>query len=191
MKKVLLFILFLFLLIGNPVKAQDLATCDLCGHCVPQIGPTTFPSSWGACANCLYEVIVPNPSVIPGNFDDTRKIQPGKLTPPTPYPKRQYTVFGCIKSDSSATDFVQEGPARSLSEKILSTVFALSGGIAFLYFLFGAFLLMTSQSEPGKLAQGKRVIYGAIVGLIFSLSAVFIIKVLAAGILKLPGVTNP
>lgn len=178
-KKIILFFLLLLLFNTTSVKAQ--VTCDQCGYC-EQNGVITKPISWEKCVGCLY------PTISPADPNRTRTIVPGTNSPPTPYLKRQYTILGCIKSNSGITDFIQDGPASSLSEKILSTLFSIAGGIAFLYLLYGSFLLMTSQSEPGKIIQGKRVLYGAIIGLIFSLSSVLIIKLLATQILRLPGI---
>jgi len=66
-------------------------------------------------------------------------------------------------------------------------VFSVAGGIAFLYLIYGAFIITTSQSNPERLNYGRRVVYGAITGLIFTLGSVFIVKFIASGILKIPG----
>jgi len=96
-----------------------------------------------------------------------------------------YTMIGCIKTNLN--DFTQEGAASSVVQKLLDFLFSIAGGIAFLYLLYGSYLVMTSKADPTKLQQGKRVILGAIIGVVFAVGAVFIINLLASGILKIPG----
>jgi hypothetical protein len=181
-----LIILFTFLQIffsfGNvisaqtPVPAARFAACDLCGYCPPD----KLPSTWESCRTCLY----PNASNNSAS-KDTLKIDPATNTGPTPNPGRQYTVIGCIKSDLAS--FSQEGAAASVVQVLLNIIFSLIGGIAFLYLMYGSFTVLTSQAEPERLNYGKRLIYGAIVGLIFSLMSAIIVNFIASGILKIPG----
>ena len=72
-------------------------------------------------------------------------------------------------------------------QSLLNIVFAMAGGIAFLYLLYGSFIIATSQANPERLNYGKRVVYGAIAGVIFTLGSVFLVKFIASGILKIPG----
>ena len=152
------------------------AACDLCGYCPP----ARLPSSWEKCRQCLY----PNASRDPAS-KQTLKVDPATNTGPTPQQGRQYTVIGCIKTDLAS--FSQEGAAASVVQTLLNIIFSMIGGIAFLYLMFGSFTVLTSQAEPERLNYGKRLIYGAIVGLIFSLLSAFIVNFLAKGILKIPG----
>ena len=187
MKKVFLFILVFLLLasIINNVVAQTptvapggprYAACDLCGYC-PDNPP---PQSWSACQKCLYSHIVnPDPTA-----KETLIIDAETNLPPTPVPGRQYTFLGCL---GGSNGFTQEGAAGSVVQSLLNIVFSMTGGIAFLYLLYGAFVITTSQANPERLNYGKRVVYGAIAGLIFTLGSVFVIKFIASGVLKIPG----
>lgn len=94
-------------------------------------------------------------------------------------------MIGCI--NTSLDSFTNPLAAGSVTQKLLNIVFSIAGGIAFLYLLYGSFLVLTSQSDPEKLNQGKRVIYGAIIGVIFAFSAVFIVNMIASNVLKIPG----
>ena len=178
MKKVLIFIL-VFLLsasIVNTVLAQTrYAACDLCGFCPPN----PAPKSWPACQKCLYPEINPDPTAM-----DSLKVDEETNLPIAPVQGRQYTFLGCLGTSGS---FGQAGAAGGVVQSLLNIVFSLSGGIAFLYLLYGSFVIATSQASPEKLNYGKRVVYGAIAGLIFTLGSVFIIKFIASGILKVPG----
>jgi len=160
----------------TPAAANRFAACDLCGYCPPD----RIPSAWEKCRQCLY----PNASTNTAT-KGTLKIDPVTNTGPTPQPGRQYTVIGCIQTDLAS--FSQEGAAASVVQVLLNIIFSAIGAIAFLYLMYGSFTVLTSQAEPEKLNYGKRLIYGAVVGLIFSLMSAFIVNFIASGILKIPG----
>jgi len=180
MKKllILLFIISCLLLNlpGFVFSQESFATCDLCGYCPP----SQPPSNWESCRRCLYETTNPDPF-----SKETLKINQSTGRPPVPAAGRWYTIIGCINTNLGS--FQREGAAASVIQTLLNLVFSVAGGIALLYFLYGSFLVLTSQAEPEKLNQGKRAIYGAVVGIIFCLSSVFIINLLASGVLKVPG----
>jgi len=173
----LFLILIFFLPLVLPVTAQDrYATCDQCGYCPPN----PPPGNWTQCVQCLYEGIAPIP-----DQKETLKIDPNTNLPPTPHPGRAYTLIGCVKTDLGS--FQQEGAAASVVQILLDLIFKIIGGIALIYLLYGVSIIMTSQANPEKLNLGKRIILGAIIGVIFSLSAVFLVRLIASGILKIPG----
>ncbi len=94
-------------------------------------------------------------------------------------------MIGCIQTNLN--DFTREGAAGGLVQTILTLIFSAGGGIAFLYLLYGSFLILTSQADPERLNHGKRVIYGALIGIIFTVGAVFIITLIGNNILRIPG----
>lgn len=172
-------VVFLLLTVNFPVLAQTrTATCDLCGFCPPN----PPPSNWENCRQCLYESASSDP-----NSYETLSVGDENI-PPTPIPGRWYTMIGCINTNLNS--FENEGAAASVVQILLRLIFSTAGGIAFLYFLYGSFLILTSQADPERLNQGKSIVYQAIVGLIFSLSSIFIINLIGSGILKIPGFNN-
>ncbi len=184
-----LFILLVFasclFLISGQVKVQAVdctttrcATCDLCGYCP---SAATIPSNWEVCRNCLY----PSLTGTPAKDNQTLIIDENENTGPTPNPGSWYTMFGCVQTNLGG--FTQQGAAGSVVQVLLNTIFGIAGGIAFLYILYGSFIILTSQADPERLYHGKRVVYGAIVGLIFSLSAVFLVNLIGGKILNIPG----
>lgn len=180
MKRVLLFFLTftLFFFVSTKLVFADTsryAACDLCGYCPPNAAP----QSWVSCQKCLY----PDASSDPESLD-TLKIEPTSNLPPTPFPGHQNTFLGCIGGSSA---FTTEGSAGGVAQSLLNIVFSLAGGVAFLYLLYGSFIIATSQAEPERLNYGKRVVSGAIIGLVFTLSSVLVVNFIASGILKIPG----
>ncbi len=95
-------------------------------------------------------------------------------------------MIGCLRTNL-AGGFTERGAAAGVVQTLLNLIFSAVGGIAFLYLLYGAFLVLTSQADPERLNQGKRVVYGAVIGLIFTITSVFLINFIASGVLKIPG----
>ena len=170
--------LFLILLLPKVIFAQTrLASCDLCGYCQGKAPP----QNWGKCRACLY----PNAS----SQDDTLKVDPETNLPPTPYPGRWYTFLGCISTNDLGS-FESPGAAASVVQLLLNIIFSFVGGASLLSLMHGAFILLTSQSNPEKINQGKRIVFGAIAGLIFAFSAVFLVNFIGEKVLRLPGFTQ-
>lgn len=87
-----------------------------------------------------------------------------------------WTAIGCIPNN-----------AQGFIKIMLQFIVGLGGGIAFLFLLRGAILVLTSQGDPEKLAQGKDWITSAIFGLLFIAFATVIISIIGVDILKIPG----
>lgn len=133
------------------------ANCDLCGYCKGQQPPQT----WGKCKECLYKGV--------GGASAEQNLTLEGL--PTPDPEHHYTSLGCLSTN----------PGEFAGQ--MSTVFfSVVGGIAFLYLLYGAGVIATSRADPERLNHGKRIIWGAIVGLLFVLFSVFIIRTIAVSL---------
>lgn len=180
MKRIFLFILVFLLsasIINNVLAQTRYAACDLCGFCPPN----PAPQSWPACQKCLYPDISSDPSTM-----ESLVVDPVTNLAPSPASGKQYTFLGCLGGGGSG-GFTNEGAAGGVVQSLLNIVFSISGGVAFLYLLYGSFIIATSQANPERLNYGKRVVYGAIAGLIFTLGSVFIVKFIASGVLKIPG----
>lgn len=177
----ILFSLFLFRTTAESVHAATrYAVCDLCGYCPP----TSPPTNWESCRSCIYPNASPNLSV-----KGTLVIDPTTNQPPTPMPGHAYTFIGCISTNLSG--FTEEGAAGGVVQTLLNIIFVIVGGIALLYLIYGAFVLMTSQNNPERLNYGKRIVYGAVIGVVFCLASVFIVNIVAGSVLKLPGFGGP
>lgn len=171
----IIFIIFITIITPRAFAQTRYAACDLCGYCPPN----PAPQSWTACQECLYPDINPDPTSM-----ESLIVDPDTNLPIAAAVGRQYTFLGCIKSNDG---FGSEGAAGGVVQTLLNIIFSVSGGIAFLYLIYGSFIIATSQSNPERLNYGRRVVYGAIAGLVFTLGSVFIVKFIASGILKIPG----
>jgi hypothetical protein len=185
--------LFLFLILLSPPPQVQAATnryavCDLCGFCISPTpdagGPPPYDPprpDWEKCRACLYPAATANN---PGSFS-TLEIDDTTNAAPTPALGHHYTMIGCISTNT--TDFTKPGAVGVVIQPILNILFTISGGLAFLYLIYGAFIIISSQAEPERISKGKQIIWGSVIGLIFVLMSAFIVNLVGAGILKLPG----
>jgi len=72
---------------------------------------------------------------------------------------------------------------------LLPILFSLSGGIAFLLMVYGFILITTSQGDPKAIQGARETITSAITGLLISIFAIFILRLIALDILKIPGMS--
>lgn len=159
-----------------PTLGPRFSACDLCGYCPPN----NPPQSWLSCKKCLYPGVSDDPTTY-----ESLMVDEETNLPITPVPGRQYTFLGCLGGGEQG--FGSEGSAGGVVQSILNIVFSIAGGIAFLYLLYGSFTIATSSSDPEKLNYGRRLVSGAIIGLVFTLSSVLVVNFIATGILKVPG----
>lgn len=87
------------------------------------------------------------------------------------------TALGCIPVEMSA--FVPW---------LMMYMSGIAGGIAFLTAGYGFILMATSGGDPKAVQGAKETVTSALVGLVVAVFAVFILRLIVVGILKLPGV---
>lgn len=87
------------------------------------------------------------------------------------------TAMGCIPVETN-----------SFINWLLSWIFGVAGGIAFLLMAYGFILIATSGGDEKKIAGAKETITSAITGLLFSIFSIFILRLIAVNILKIPGI---
>lgn len=193
---VLTFILLGLVLSKTSFAATRYSTCDACGLCPSvvngpssscNVDPKQVPGDWKNCVKCLYPVLfpatsTPDPTTCSTLIIDSTTNLPKNIVKAG----RQFTMLGCITSGSS-TSFTGQTGAPTFVQVMLNVIFSLAGGLAFLYLMYGAFILLTSQADPERLNYGRRLIYGAIVGLILTLASVFLVNLIGSGILRIPG----
>ena len=85
-------------------------------------------------------------------------------------------------SHSSPAAFVKD---------FLTFAVGIGGGLAFIMMLFGAFQMMTSGGNPQNLQGGKDTLQNAIIGLLFIIFSILLMKIIGIDILGLPGFGNP
>lgn len=174
MKRVfLLSVIFTFFLVSGaklaPVTAQP--TCDACGYCR---NSTKYPDNWEPCAQCLYNTI-----------DKTTV-----LNADNPLPNKAFTIFGCLEleknCDPADPECIAKSGSAGFASILLNFFVTLMGGMAFFVLVFGGLKVMLAKGDPDAMREGKRYVYGAILGLIVVAMSVFIVKFVGGNLLQLP-----
>lgn len=89
---------------------------------------------------------------------------------------RIYTALGCVPAEMDK--FVGW---------LLPILFGISGGIAFLLMVYGFIMMGMSGGDPKKVAGAQETVSSAITGLLLSIFALFILRLIAVDILQIPG----
>ena len=173
MRKLMLSVILIIGVIGlslstSPVYGQT--TCDVCGYC----SNSEPPSNWESCAQCLYG---------PENLDKTLNMDPDL--------NKSYTVFGCLQVGADCDtdvdpDCVAKAGAATFANFFLNFFTAIIGGLSFLVMIFGGGKVILARGDPNAIAEGKRYVYGAILGLIVVASSVLIVKIIGGSLLQIP-----
>jgi hypothetical protein len=87
------------------------------------------------------------------------------------------TAFGCIPMT-----------IEKLLDKFLPVLLGIAGGIAFLMMVYGFILIATSSGDEKKVQAAKQTITSAITGLLVSIFALLIYRLIAVNILHIPGI---
>ncbi len=89
-----------------------------------------------------------------------------------------WTAFGCIPITASG-----------LANKLLPILFGIAGGISFLRMVLGFIMMATSSGDEKKFIEAKSVISSAIIGLLVSIFAIFLFRLIFVNILQIPGLS--
>ena len=157
-----------FSTLSSPVFAQT--TCDVCGYCQN----SEPPGNWESCAKCLYGTNDPNTTLTS-----------------EPDLNKSYTVFGCLQvgadcDTASDSDCVAKAGAASFANFFLNFFTTIIGGISFLAMIIGGSKVMLARGDTDAIREGKRYVYGAILGLIVVVSSVLIVKIIGGSLLQIP-----
>ena len=90
-----------------------------------------------------------------------------------------WTAVGCLQTGFGTED--------NFITTLLKVGSGIAGGIAFLLIIVGGFQMVMSAGNPEKLNEGKELVSSAIVGLLFIIFSVFILKLIGVDILGIPG----
>ncbi|OGF99448.1 hypothetical protein A2Y99_00235 [Candidatus Gottesmanbacteria bacterium RBG_13_37_7] len=154
---------------------------ELCGQPPCNVTPKYCNDKCNICPGC------------PGDGSGRYDMKPPNMTeicdqlPTTPIdfkaacwkcqPNGIWTAIGCLPWNYSDL----------ISGYIFTFGIGLAGGISFLYFLYGVFLIMTSAGNPERVAQAKQILVSTVSGLLLIIFSVFFLKIIGIDILHIPG----
>ncbi len=176
------------------------------------LGKPVIPQAWAACVKCLYDVPKTFPASVSGeealealvisNIDYTLAIQeptpkPGEPAapvitdtglPPAPKTGTYYTQFGCFDLGGEGSEYDNPNVSANVIGRLLTMIQGVTGAIGFAYFVYGAFMVLTSQGNVDRVKAGKDAIKNALLGTIFTILSVFIVQFIASTVLAIPGI---
>ena len=91
--------------------------------------------------------------------------------------EKTWTAIGCLPNNFDTL----------IRNYILVIGISIAGGTSFLYFLYGAFLILTSAGNAEMIEEAKQIILSALSGLLLIIFSIFLLRVIGVDILKLPG----
>lgn len=128
-----------------------------------------------ACNAQATQVPQPSPRICkPGDEDCTSA--GGQSCSDDPNNPGFVTAIGCIHTN----------PAEFIKD-LMKFIVGISGGLAFLMMLLGAFQMLTSAGNPETLNAGRERLTNAVIGLLFVIFAILLLQIIGVDILKIPG----
>ena len=96
-----------------------------------------------------------------------------------------WTAVGCIPVRAASGDATQS--VTLMIRSFVTIGLGLAGGVLVLMVLAGSFLLSTSQGDLKRVEEGKSLISSAVIGMLFVIFSVTILRFIGVDILQLPG----
>jgi hypothetical protein len=156
---------------------------------------TDFGGKWRIFLQYRNTVLEPNPTV-PIDLTAAPTFPTGTAPLPTA-PKAKGTGETCTANPSGTTPWEKEGIQTAIGciptnpsgliSAITRLLTGVGGGIALLLMIFGAFRMITSQGNPDAIKEGSEQFTSALIGLLFIVFAVLLLKIIGVDILGLPG----
>jgi hypothetical protein len=162
---------------GSPCTCQVPACGDACGclgtpccvssggnnTCLWNQGHPTASAGLCTCQSAGAAGPLPSPVLIKPDFCTKNDEKSGIST-----------ALGCIPTDPQKLIIV-----------LLPWAIGLGGGIAFLFMLYAAFLILTSTGDPEKLKNGQEILTNAIIGLLFVIFSTFLLRIIGIPIMEI------
>lgn len=87
------------------------------------------------------------------------------------------TDFGIIRA-KEPVEFVSD---------IYGIGLMLIGGVALLSIVYGGYVILSSQGDPGKIRDGKAYIFYALIGLFMAFAGMVVYQIIGGDVLRIPG----
>lgn len=87
-----------------------------------------------------------------------------------------WTAIGCVPTDFTTI----------INEYVFVYGFGIAGGLAFLRFLYGCFLIMTSSGNAETVEESQAIITSALAGLLLIIFSVFFLRLVGVDIFEIP-----
>lgn len=163
---------------------------------LPSFTPTPFPTptEHPGCISCSKELC---------DYEDCRtcNICRPSNTPPPPFPdmKPICTQLGqgpgsacrqCVEDQGklwTAIGCVPTNMGEFVKDYVFKFGVGIAGGVAFLYFIYGCFLILTSAGNAERVEEAKSIITSALSGLLLIIFSIVLLRLIGVDILRIPG----
>lgn len=145
------------------------------------VGPYTAIGKDSSGSKCRKQFTISTPQPTPAFQIPT--LLPTAL-PPAPICER--LVNDKCEAVDTALGSIDVKPEKFI-EKIFGILLGLSGGIALLLIIYSGYKLMLAQGNPEAIQGARETLTSAIVGLLFIIFSVVILRVIGVDILHIPG----
>ena len=123
-----------------------------------------------------------SPSPSPSSATTAQPPIPSRNPRSSPSPPT-YLFGDCINTDF---DCLSKDPIE-LTGSLYTIGLGLVGGVGILFMIIGAYIILSSQGDPSKVAKGKEYITYSIIGILLALFGYAFYQIIAVDILNLPG----
>lgn len=96
-----------------------------------------------------------------------------------------WTAVGCIPFSDGSGDAT--AGVTAMLRAFVTIGLGIAGGVTVLMVLAGSFLLSTSQGDPKRVEEGRSLVTSAVIGLLFIIFSVSILRFIGVDILQIPG----
>lgn len=99
------------------------------------------------------------------------------------------TAFAACKSNEVETDLgciPTDNPTQFVST-VYGIGLGLVGGLALLFIIYGAYLVLSSKGDPAQLEKGKSYIVYSIIGLVLAVAGFAFYQIIGVDVIKIPG----
>jgi hypothetical protein len=103
---------------------------------------------------------------------------------PTPGDKIHAAVPSGLPTDTNVGNY-QIKDLLELGKKVSNWILGMVGSAALLMFIWGGFQWLTSQGESAKVAEGKKIMTAAVIGLVIVFSSYIMIKFVVVDVLNM------
>lgn len=75
--------------------------------------------------------------------------------------------------------------------RMVTFIFGIAGSLTLLFFIYGGYTMLTSLGNPEEIQKGRKILTGALIGLVLILSAGFLVRFIASLVLPGPEAIKP
>ena len=97
-------------------------------------------------------------------------------------------VYACDLASETETELgcIPNNPI-GFTKLLYGVGLGLVGGVGLLFIIYGAYLILSSQGDPGQLQKGKSYIVYSIIGIVLAVAGFALYQIISVDVLKLPG----